>query len=293
MSLSASVAVLETPVKSENDKKSYRLIRLPNGLKVLLISTPSNKTGDNASAELSSKLAACAVCVDVGSFSDPLNIPGMAHFLGNFKSSTHRMFLSFRKRQFLLLFPYLEHLIFLGSEKYPNENGFEQFMQKSGGFCNANTDSEETTYYFRVREQFLNEGLERFSNLIQAPLLQKNSMLREREAVDSEYSAKKNSEGSRQHQLMASLSHESHPFRKFNCGNLKTLKTNVDDDSLYDQVHEFKRHHYSAHRMYVCVQSKESLDKLQVELIEKRLISHFYRVNVCEIRSKCFFSFRK
>lgn len=37
--------------------------------------------------------AACALCVDVGSFSDPPEIPGLAHFL--------------------------EHMVFMGSEKYP------------------------------------------------------------------------------------------------------------------------------------------------------------------------------
>lgn len=164
----------------------------------------------------------------------------------------------------MLIFAIAEHLIFLGSEKYPNETGFEQFIQKSGGFCNAGTDSEETTYYFRLREPFLNEGLDRFSNLIRSPLLRMDSMMREREAVDSEYSAKRNSDGARQYQLLASLSHDTHPFRKFNCGNLKTLKENIDDNVLYDSVHAFKQRHYSAHRMYVCVQSKQSLDHLQV-----------------------------
>lgn len=37
--------------------------------------------------------AACGLCVGVGSFSDPPEIPGMAHFL--------------------------EHMVFMGSEKYP------------------------------------------------------------------------------------------------------------------------------------------------------------------------------
>lgn len=137
-------------------------------------------------------------------------------------------------------------------------------MQKSGGFCNADTGYEETTFYFRLREQFLDEGLDRFSNLFKAPLLLKSSMIREREAVDSEYSVKKNGEGSRRHQILASLSQQSHPFQNFTCGNLKTLKENIDDDALYGKVKDFKARHYSAHRMYVCVQSKQSLDRLQV-----------------------------
>ena len=163
-----------------------------------------------------------------------------------------------------------EHLTFLGSEKYPNENGFLKFLQNSGGSSNADTHFEKTKFYFCVHEQFLNEGLDRFSNLFKAPLLQKESMMREREAIDSEYSAQKNDGDSRRQQVLASLSQQTHPFRKFNCGNLKTLKENIHDDILYDKIHDFKTRHYSAHRMYVCVQSKQSLDSLQ-----EMIVHHF------------------
>lgn len=119
-----SVEVLEVPYKSENDKKSYRVIRLNNSLKALLISDPTQQCtsnsddikhhqaaaasddeeveedGDDAEDETSGsensddeaknknkhqkrgKLAACSLCVDVGSFSDPRDIQGLAHFLG-------------------------------------------------------------------------------------------------------------------------------------------------------------------------------------------------------------------
>lgn len=120
------VEVMETPDQSEYDKKSYRVIRLANGLKCLLISDPTQEyiphehsadenknraatidddedddgddeeTGDEGSDEDAesndgdekrSKLAACSLCVDVGSFSDPRDVQGLAHFLGKFCSS--------------------------------------------------------------------------------------------------------------------------------------------------------------------------------------------------------------
>lgn len=119
------VEVMETPDKPEYDKKSYRVIRLENGLKALLISDPTQErpsideqpsnvsrhevtsTSDeeddghdddeeetcsdqsdddevgSSKNEKRGKLAACSLCVDVGSFSDPRDIQGLAHFLGN------------------------------------------------------------------------------------------------------------------------------------------------------------------------------------------------------------------
>lgn len=117
----SSVEVMEIPDKSENDKKSYRVIRLENGLRALLISDPNqnkanaeetindhrhheeatseededDETGsegsDHAEGEHDShrekrgKLAACSLCVDVGSFSDPRDVQGLAHFLGKIR----------------------------------------------------------------------------------------------------------------------------------------------------------------------------------------------------------------
>jgi insulysin len=37
-------------------------------------------------------------------------------------------------------------MIFMGSEKYPNENAFFELMAASGGYSNAYTSSEVTNY---------------------------------------------------------------------------------------------------------------------------------------------------
>lgn len=60
---------LEAP---ELDNRSYRLIRLPNKLEALLVHDPDT---DKASA---------SVNVNVGSFSDPDNMPGTAHAVEHF-----------------------------------------------------------------------------------------------------------------------------------------------------------------------------------------------------------------
>lgn len=157
-------------------------------------------------------------------------------------------------------------MILMGSTKYPEENAFEKFLQKSGGFMNAETDNEETIFYFRVQETFFDEAMERYSQFFKTPSLSKEAMTREREAVESEFSMKKNGDLIRLGHILASIGQPSHPSTTFSCGNQKTLKDNIDDDTLYEKVHAFRTKHYSAHRMYVCVQSKQSLDSLQVNL---------------------------
>lgn len=63
----------ENIVKPIADKKSYKLIRLPSGLKVLLVNTPSSKGSKDDIVESSGEdlKAAAALAVQVGSYADP------------------------------------------------------------------------------------------------------------------------------------------------------------------------------------------------------------------------------
>ena len=152
--------ILESPVKSKNDKKDYRTLQLPNGLKVVLIKSAKVESS-NGNGESKENLAALALCIGVGSFDDPQSVPGLAHFL--------------------------EHMIFMGSEKYPLENEYAQFVKSNGGHANALTDHEYTVYFLDVIENKLPEALDRLSQLFISPLMLRDSMQREREAVDSEF----------------------------------------------------------------------------------------------------------
>lgn len=91
----------------------------------------------------------------------------------------------------------------------------------------------------------------------------RDSICRERDAVESEFQTNINSFSSMQDQLFSSMGQEDHPCSLFTWGNLRTLKNNITDDELYEVLHEFQQRHYSAHRMYFAVQARMSLDELE------------------------------
>jgi nardilysin len=74
-------------------------------------------------------------------------------------------------------------MIFMGSAKYPSENEYDKYIKQCGGSDNADTNYEETSFYFEVAEKYLDGALDRFANLFTEPLMQKDTMNREREAV--------------------------------------------------------------------------------------------------------------
>lgn len=269
--------VLGKPVKSDSDKKEYRLIKLQNGLTSLLVqhfieddlaseddekdrkpsksemSTESHEaSGEESGGEeeveeeededdnAKEKLAAVALCIGVGSWFDPVKIQGLSHFL--------------------------EHMIFMGSEKYPKENEFDQFISTNGGADNALTECEYTMFYFEIVEEHLAGAIDRFAQLFISPLMLKDSMDREMQAVESEFQNNINDDDTRIMQLCASIANG--PVGTFTWGNLKTLKEGISNEELYNAVHAFRLKHYIANRMHLCVESSASLDDLQ-KLVEE------------------------
>ncbi|XP_017156732.1 nardilysin-like [Drosophila miranda] len=248
----------EPPDKSDADRKLYRALSLSNGLRAMLISVPPHNidqtqdvkpsVGDsgsesfNPAVEHSSGItAACAVLVNVGSFSEPRQYQGMAHFL--------------------------EHMIFLGSERYPIENEFDAYLKRNGGFSNAHTENEDTCFYFEVEEAHLDKAVDMFMSLIRAPLMLPDAIARERSAVQSEFEQAYMRDSVRRDQILASFASDGYPHGTFSWGNLTSLQDQEDDKLLYEALHEFRRKHYGSNRMIVCIESQKSLDELEELLV--------------------------
>ncbi|XP_039184813.1 nardilysin-like [Crotalus tigris] len=194
------------------------------------------------------KQAAAALAVGVGSFCDPDDLPGLAHFL--------------------------EHMVFMGSQKYPDENGFDTFLKKHGGSDNASTDTERTIFQFDIQKKYFKEALDRWAQFFIHPLMIKDAIDREVEAVDSEYQIAKPSDANRRELLLGSLAKPGHPMRKFFWGNAETLKYAPKKKGIdtYARLRDFRKRYYSAHYMNLVVQSRETLDTLQKWVTE--IFSH-------------------
>ncbi|KAM5266220.1 nardilysin isoform 2-T2 [Hipposideros larvatus] len=185
------------------------------------------------------KQSAAALCVGVGSFADPDDLPGLAHFL--------------------------EHMVFMGSLKYPDENGFDAFLKKHGGSDNASTDCERTVFQFDVQRKYFKEALDRWAQFFIHPLMIRDAIDREVEAVDSEYQLARPSDANRKEMLFGSLARPGHPMGKFFWGNAETLKHEPKKNNIdtHARLREFWMHYYSADYMTLVVQSKETLDTLE------------------------------
>ncbi|UYM15739.1 insulinase family protein [Endozoicomonas euniceicola] len=225
----AASAQLATVVKSPVDNRDYRYVVMENGLKALLISNPDTDK------------SAAAVDVNVGSFQDPDNRLGLAHFL--------------------------EHMLFMGNEKYPEVDGYFEFIRANGGSANAYTADVRTNYYFDINNEQLRPALDQLAQFFVAPTLDPAYVDRERNAVDSEYRLHAKEDGWRLFMAQSATSNPEHPKSRFTIGDLDTLN-NDDGKSLWQDLKAFHDTYYVAPSMGVVVYGRETTDQLEAWLKE-------------------------
>jgi len=62
-------------------------------------------------------------------------------------------------------------MLFMGSEKYPEEDSFDKFISDHSGSSNAFTEDLSTNYYFSINNENLREGIDRFAQFFLKPLM--------------------------------------------------------------------------------------------------------------------------
>ena len=216
--------------KPDIDKRSYRYFKLENELEAVVISDQETHSG------------AAALCVAVGQLDDPPEVQGLAHFL--------------------------EHMLFLGTERFPEESDFDQFCASCAGYSNAWTSMDHTLFHFIVAHDKLFETLDRFSAFFSCPLFSESGTDREMHAVDSENNKNLQDDDRREHQLMRSMSAPSHAMSRFGAGCYKTLHdlpllAGVD---VRNELLKFHDRFYSARAMRLCVVGREGLDELEANV---------------------------
>lgn len=199
----------------KNEKRKFHSFKLKNNIPVIYV------RDDNL------ENPAFYLGVSVGYFSDPKETPGLAHFL--------------------------EHLIFMGSKKYPKENYFNEKLAEYNGMTNAYTDTNKTVFYLSCSSSGFEEILDIFYNLIKEPLLSESSQEREVLAVDSEHEKNILNDSWRFYRLLGLLSNKEHPLYKFGTGNKETLGNKL----AVKQVREFFNNYYHSNNFYICLAGKK------------------------------------
>jgi len=196
-------------IKAANDHRDYTHFLLLNQLEVVFIHDPK------------ASISSVSLSVGTGSYDD--EIEGIAHFL--------------------------EHMLFMGNEKYPEEKYYFTYISSHGGYCNAYTAGDHTNYYYTIESGSLIKSLDIFSGFFICPLFSQSSLDREMNAVDSEHKKNILDDNWRNFQMIKTICKESSPMAKFSTGNLDTLNI----PNIRNIVMKFYEKNYSSNIMKLVV----------------------------------------
>lgn len=206
-------------ITNKRDTNKYKSIVLSNKLNCLLISNKNNN------------IDSVALSVGVGCYDD--TVIGIAHFL--------------------------EHMLFMGNKKYPGAGEYFKFIQSNGGASNAYTTSNHTCYYYSIKTEMLDKSLDIFSGFFSSPLLLKDQIEKEMNAVDSEHKKNLQTDLWREEVATHEMTTKKHPVKRFSTGCLETLKV----DNIHEEVVNFYKTKYSANLMYLVITSNKDITELE------------------------------
>ena len=196
---------------------------LANGLRVTLRHVPGLKR------------SAAALRVAAGSHDVPLAWPGLAHFL--------------------------EHLLFLGTERFPAQQGLMAYVQGHGGQVNASTRERTTDFFFELPPTSFSGGLERLSDMLARPRMNPDDQLREREVLQAEFVAWSQDAAAQQKEALFEGLSAAHPLRGFHAGNRDSLP--VEQAEFQQALKDFHQQFYRTGQMTLSLVGPQSIEELR------------------------------
>ena len=225
-------------IKASSDYRTYKYDILENEIEVVFA---------HDTKALSSGVS---LAVGVGSYEDP--VFGLAHFL--------------------------EHMLFMGNEKYKDEKEYSSFILSHGGYTNAYTAGDHTNYFFTIDSEYIIKAMDMFSNFFISPTFNESSVSREMNAVNSEHDKNIQDDNWRNHIMIKNICGNTSPLSKFNTGNLETLNI----PNIRDILINFFEKYYSSNIMKLTVlyngESEEEFNKVINET--KKIFSQIKNKNV-------------
>jgi len=182
------------PTPNAPSEAAPEVVRLPNGLDLVLV--------ENRSAPV----VAMQMWVKFGSADENPTYAGVAHLF--------------------------EHMIFKGSERYPNGE-IGAIVESSGGRINAWTSFDETVYHVVVGKQFWDQAADALLDAMANPLFDADELAKEREVVVEEIRRGEDSPDRQLFERMAELTYKRHPYGRSVIGTPETVRS-VDRPTLVD-----------------------------------------------------------
>jgi predicted Zn-dependent peptidase len=118
---------------------------------------------------------------------------------------------------------FLEHMAFKGCEGWPTARDIANAVEGRGGFLNASTSQEFTTFWIKIGSRHWRESLKLLASMVQTPLLDPVEMERERGVILDEIAMYRDVPEDLVSQLSNEAMWDGHPLGREIAGEIETV----------------------------------------------------------------------
>ena len=172
--------------------------------------------------------------VRVGHNNNPENIDGLAH--------------------------YLEHMLFMGSRKYPKENYFFNKLSSNGGSTNAFTSDIMTVYFFETFNVFFEDAFDIWAHFFIDPLFNKAYLKKEASNVNEEYNLRREDGILKLIHVIKKIVNQKNSYSRFTVGSYESLVLNPSKKkmNMYRELKDFFNKYYQPQFMNLVIYTNKS-----------------------------------
>ena len=204
----------------KNESRNIKTIILKNGIKCILI--------EDIYLDKSYVISS----VNIGSLANKNYYDGLAHLL--------------------------EHMIFISSKKYKEQNYLQKKITEAGGSTNAFTELFQTTYYLDVFNEHLENILKIFIDFFTNSMLNEEYIKKELHNVDAEHQKNILNDEWKLHDFKHFISNSNSNYNTFQTGTINTL----NKSDIKNKLVEFYNKYYVSNNISICIASNKSIKEL-------------------------------
>lgn len=215
---------------------NYKKTVLENGVRIITSEMPQMRS------------VATTVYVKAGSRYETSQINGISHFL--------------------------EHMLFKGTEKYPEQAQIAQAIEGVGGQLNAWTDQDHTAYWNLLPAEFAKSGFEVLSEMVFKSILDEEAINRERGVILEEINRRNDDPSSHVYEILISLMWPDQPLGQTILGSKDNILSIMRQDFV-----DYMQHYYHGNSIVVSVAGNikheevvANFEKLFASTVKKQII---------------------
>jgi predicted Zn-dependent peptidase len=157
---------------------------------------------------------------------------------------------------------FIEHMLFKGSERFPNAQTISEAIEGVGGVLDAATDKEVTVYSAKVASQHFDLAMRLMTDMVRRPLMQAEEIEKERDVIIEELNMYRDSPADWVNVLADEAMWPGQPLGREVAGTRETVNA-LSRETLLD----YKARHYTPSNLVVSIAGNVSHEQVMESLM--------------------------